>query len=112
MGEYKRLISYIYSYEKGVKGKNAGFAKIESRNGVCRISLSVRFAEELLNETEDNMMEVYFFSRNQSGIKKYYLEQMRIIKGSSVIKINKNLELFGVEIEGLFGIFICCPAFF
>ncbi|MCI8669672.1 MAG: hypothetical protein HFI34_09160 [Lachnospiraceae bacterium] len=112
MGEYKRLISYIYSYEKGVKGKNAGFAKIESRNGVCRISLSVRFAEELLNETEDNMMEVYFFSRNQSGIKKYYLEQMRIVKGSSVIKINKNLELFGGEIEGLSGIFICSPAFF
>ncbi len=112
MGEYKRLISYIYSYEKGVKGKNAGFAKIESRNGACRISLSVRFAEELLNETEDNMIEVYFFSRNQSGIKKYYLEQMRIIKGSSVIKINKNLELFGVEIEGLSGIFICSPAFF
>ncbi len=112
MGEYKRLISYIYSYEKGVKGKNAGFAKIESRNGVCRISLSVRFAEELLNETEDNIMEVYFFSRNQSGIKKYYLEQMRIIKGSSVIKINKNLELLGGEIEGLSGIFICSPAFF
>lgn len=112
MGEYKRLISYIYSYEKGVKGKNAGFAKIESRNGVCRISLSVRFAEELLNETDDNMMEVYFFSRNQSAINKYYLEQMRIVKGSSMIKINRNLDLFGGELERLSGIFICSPAFF
>lgn len=112
MGEYKRLISYIYSYEKGMKGKNVGFAKIESRNGICRISLSVRFAEELLNETEDNMMEVYFFSRNKSEIKKYFLEQMRIVKGSSVIKINKNLESFGGKIESLSGIFICSPAFF
>ena len=33
MTNYRRLISYIYAYEGEVKGKNIGFAKLESRNG-------------------------------------------------------------------------------
>lgn len=111
MMEYKRLISYIYSYEKGMKGKNAGFAKIESRNGTCRINISVRFADELLNETEDNMMEVYFFSRNGSEVKKHFLDRMKIINGCSMVKIKKTVESLGKEIENLSGIFICSMAF-
>lgn len=39
---YRRLISYIYAYEGGVKGRNVGFAKLETRNGQCRIQVSVR----------------------------------------------------------------------
>lgn len=39
---YRRLISYIYAYEGGVKGNNVGFAKLETRNGQCRIQVSVR----------------------------------------------------------------------
>ena len=42
MSNYRRLISYIYAYEGTVKGKNIGFAKLESRNGQCRISVSVK----------------------------------------------------------------------
>lgn len=39
---YRRLISYIYAYEGGEKGRNVGFAKLETRNGQCRIQVSVR----------------------------------------------------------------------
>ena len=42
MSNYRRLISYIYAYEGTVKGKNIGFAKLEARNGQCRISVSVK----------------------------------------------------------------------
>lgn len=42
MSNYRRLISYIYAYEGGVKGKNIGFAKIEIRNGQCRIHVNVK----------------------------------------------------------------------
>ncbi len=42
MSNYRRLISYIYAYEGGVKGKNIGFAKIEVRNGQCRIQVNVK----------------------------------------------------------------------
>ncbi|MCD8221798.1 MAG: hypothetical protein LUD07_06340 [Clostridiales bacterium] len=42
MSDYRRLISYLYVYEGGVKGANTGYAKIEVRNGQCRIYVNVR----------------------------------------------------------------------
>lgn len=42
MMNYRRLISYIYAYEGEVKGKNIGFAKLESRNGQCKLSVNVK----------------------------------------------------------------------
>ena len=42
MSNYRRLISYIYAYEGEVKGKNIGFAKLETRNNQCKINVSVK----------------------------------------------------------------------
>ena len=42
MSASHRLISYIYAYEGGIKGKNTGFAKLETRGTSCRIQVSVR----------------------------------------------------------------------
>ncbi len=42
MTSYRRLISYIYAYEGKTKGKNIGFAKLESRNGQCKLSVNVK----------------------------------------------------------------------
>ena len=42
MADYRRLISYIYEYEGKQKGKNVGFAKLEARNGQCRINVNVK----------------------------------------------------------------------
>ena len=42
MSAYHRLISYIDAYEGGIKGKNTGFAKLETRGTSCRIQVSVR----------------------------------------------------------------------
>lgn len=42
MSAYHRLMSYIYAYEGGIKGKNTGFAKLETRGTSCRIQVSVR----------------------------------------------------------------------
>lgn len=42
MSGYQRLISYIYAYEGGIKGKNIGFAKIENRGSQCRIMVNVK----------------------------------------------------------------------
>ena len=42
MSNYRRLISYIYAYEGGIKGKNIGFAKIETRGIQCKITVSVK----------------------------------------------------------------------
>ena len=42
MANYRRLISYIYAYEGGVKGKNVGYAKIEVRGGQSKVSVNVK----------------------------------------------------------------------
>ena len=42
MPNYRRLISYIYAYEGGIKGKNTGYAKIEVRGDQCRIQVNVK----------------------------------------------------------------------
>lgn len=42
MSEYKRFVSYIYAYTKEGKEKNVGFAKVEIRAGMKRISITMR----------------------------------------------------------------------
>ena len=42
MSNFQRLISYIYSYEGSIKGKNIGFAKLEARNVQCKITVNVK----------------------------------------------------------------------
>ncbi|MDY6328733.1 MAG: DUF6128 domain-containing protein [Lachnospiraceae bacterium] len=114
MGDYKRLISYIYSYERGTKSKNAGFAKIESRNGICKVNISLRIADELMNEAEDNMLEVFFFYRDNGEVRKVFLERIRIVNGCSMIKMRMNSDNIGnvgISIDRITGIFICTRAF-
>ena len=45
MSGYQRMVSYLYRYEKGIKGKNVGYARIELRNGKCRVT--VRFQDTI-----------------------------------------------------------------
>lgn len=42
MPDYRRLISYIYAYEGGIKKHSMGYAKVELRGGVCRIQVNVK----------------------------------------------------------------------
>ena len=51
MSDYRRLISYIYAYEGGIKGKNIGYAKVEIRGGQCRIQVYVKRVFVGSNET-------------------------------------------------------------
>ena len=40
--DYQRLVSYIYSYPEGVKGRNVGFAKALVHQGQFKLSISLR----------------------------------------------------------------------
>ena len=40
--DYQRLVSYIYSYPEGVKGRNVGFAKAVVHQGQFKLSISLR----------------------------------------------------------------------
>lgn len=114
MADYRRLISYIYSYEKGVKAKNSGFAKIESRNGVCKLNISLRISDILINEAEENALEVFLFYRNNEKVEKINIGQIGITGGCSEFRTQMKSEQIGsqgIALSKITGIFICSRAF-
>lgn len=64
MADYKRFISYMYIYKKGLKGNNIGYAKIESKNGTCKIILSVKY-----NNLKGNEWKIALFYRGEGDNK-------------------------------------------
>lgn len=61
MAEYRRFVAYVYEYQRGKKGTNCGFVKIEIRESVCRVELHLR-CEGMLSDAE---CEVYGFVRKK-----------------------------------------------
>lgn len=100
MSEYKRLISYIYNYEKGIKKNNVGFAKVELRNGQCKISINIKAAS--LNGQK---LRTYVFYREnkkmiqillaESGVKNGGFEWKGITNASNIMNTGHNFNQLG-----------------
>ena len=56
LSDYKRIVSYIYDYQDGVKKSNVGFARVEARNDQCKITIHLK-APSLNNNT----LKAYMF---------------------------------------------------
>ena len=100
MSNYRRLISYIYAYEGGVKGKNIGFAKIEIRNGQCRIHVNVK--RVFLGNSD---IGVYLLSPQ----KEILLGRIFIRNGVGEFRVNVNasdVENSGCSMEQCYGLTI------
>ena len=100
MSNYRRLISYIYAYEGGVKGKNIGFAKLEARNGQCRISVSVKKVY-----VGGNDLGVYLLSGNSEIL----LGKIFIRNGAGEFRTTvpaSNISGSGCTLEECFGLTI------
>lgn len=63
MSGYQRMVSYLYRYDQGIKGKNVGYARIEIRNDKCRVT--VRFQDTI---SVSPMLS--FFMQREQGIEK------------------------------------------
>lgn len=72
MPEYRRFISYFYEYIEGKKQKNAGFAKVELRNGIWRILFRLT-----VNVHPRPPVEVFGFLRDQGRLMKVPMGTMR-----------------------------------
>ena len=42
MGQYKRMVSYLYKYINGAKSQNTGFVRIELMDVQCRFTVQMR----------------------------------------------------------------------
>lgn len=72
MPEYRRFIAYFYEYIAGKKQKNAGFAKVELRNGMWRILFRLNTETEPLRP-----VQAYGFVREQGWQLGLYMGSMR-----------------------------------
>lgn len=61
MAEYRRFVAYVYEYQKGKKGNNCGFIKVEAWGKQCRMEIHLR-CPGLISGTE---CTVYGFVRKK-----------------------------------------------
>lgn len=87
MQDYKRIVSYIHTYENNEKKKNVGFGKLEARNQMARLSIQVNGQGML----EGRIFSVYLLHIKEyaQGIK---LGEARVLQG----RINAEFK-FGTE---------------
>ena len=82
MADYKRLVSYIYNYEAGIRNKNIGFSRVESKKGQCKVTIHITAS---LSTTEP--LKVYLFHRNGSEIEGILLGKMTIKNGTGDFRV-------------------------
>ena len=63
MSGYQRMVSYLYRYDKGIKGKNTGYARIERNDLRCRVTIR-------LQDTVSVSPSVFFFIQNEGGMQR------------------------------------------
>ena len=104
MAGLQRFISYIYKYEDNEKKENAGFAKIEIRNGVCRMEVHIRNLS-----VEQPEATVYLFARNKEIMQGIPVGSVAVSRGNGDIRYafeTKELSNFGKRMEEMEGIYI------
>ena len=75
MTDYKRMVSYMYQYENGIKKKNVGYVRVEIKNGQCKFTIHM----QLLGQS-DSIFPTYLIHRDDSGVDLIYL-------GDSILKM-------------------------
>lgn len=103
--EYNRLIAYIYSYNRGMKSRNTGFAKIENRQNVLKMQINMKDAYT------DNagMWTVYLFYRHNGRIIGINVGKMRLANGTGEFRYCGNsadIENSGISFGMIKGLYI------
>lgn len=87
MSDYSRFVSYMYLYENGLKTMNAGFVKVESRNGQCRIGLSLKNVYTGLERCQ-----VYMFIRFGQELRGVYIGDVQIKNHGSRLEFQNGYD--------------------
>lgn len=104
LADYKRIVSYIYDYENGTKKENIGFARVEARNGQCKITIHIK-APSVNNQ----ILKTYIFYRKQGRIEPILLGDMRVRNGMgdfrTITRMEDIMEI-GVPLDEMGGIIV------
>lgn len=76
MAGYRRFVSYVYEYHQQQKGSNRGFMKVEYRDGLFTVNLSLKG----LCHDKDGQTDLYVFRRGQKNKKE--TSTLSVMEGS------------------------------
>lgn len=76
MSEFQRFVTYINLYEENKKIRNIGFAKIENRNGQCKIEIHIRGTGYT-----GISCPVYLFVRKENGMEGISIGKLQLKNG-------------------------------
>ncbi len=82
MSDYKRLVSYIYSYPGNVKEKNVGFAKAEVRSGHFKLDITL---QDVYTDAPC-IFGIYLLTRSDKYFKTIYLGNTVVNSGRGKYK--------------------------
>lgn len=104
MADYKRLVSYIYSYESGIRRRNVGFSRVESRNGQCKVTIHIT-----ANVSSQEPLKVYLFHRDGSQLEGVLMGDMYVKNGAGDFKTETNtmsLMNSGYKLDDISGVIV------
>lgn len=101
MSEYRRLISYMYAYDNGIKNKNVGFAKTECRGGNIKLWINLKGA---YSQVEN--YRVYFFVRYDAAVVGIYMGDIAIKSGLGQFFAERPLSYIEKPFSDICGLYI------
>ena len=105
MSDYKRLVSYIYSYPGNVKDKSTGFARAQVRNGQFKLELTLNN----VHTDAPEIFSVYLMVRSGHKFNTIKLDNVIINSGCGTYKdlLNPaNIKATGYTFSDICGIAI------
>lgn len=106
MSEFHRMITYLYLYERNVKTRNIGFAKIEKKDSQCLIELHMKNTGA---GAHTSLLPVYFYVRKEQKLLGILLGTMTLSRGSGDFKgifSAENIVQSGYCLADVCGIFL------
>lgn len=105
MAEYIRMVSYLNIYRDGEKKQNCGFAKIDSRNGICRVYVNI----QMPFIREKTGCRIYFFLREEDNLYGIYVGTANIENGrgfAGISMVSEDIGNSGYSISEMSGMYI------
>ena len=106
MAGYQRMVSYLYEYKRGEKGANVGYARLEIRENMAKMIISVRMRRDVSAVCP---VELYYWEGKSA--RRIEVGQITLSGGrveDRVLLPGKG-EKNGVDISLINGLMICLP---
>lgn len=104
MNDYKRFVSYIYNYEMKIKKNNVGFARVETKNNQCKITIHIQ-AKSISNRS----VKLYGFIREQADLVAISLGEVLFKNGNGDGQLLTRMDQLGsypVNFEQISGLIL------